>query len=287
VIAPAEIAARIRALPALSQAAARLHSLALDPRSSAADLEAVIRPDAALTANLLRLANSAHFGLRVPAATARQAVTLLGLRRVCEVATSAAFAPVIPPRLPGYEIDAAAFWTHCVAVAVLAEGLAGEVGGPPDLLFTAGLLHDLGKLAICAWVSGEAGEILSRARGGEGFAAAERDVLGLDHGEVGAEVAAAWGLPRAIAAVARWHHRPAGAAAGPDGRLVALVHAADALAHSLGLGADAGELAREIDPRAAQLAGVSARRLERVACEALEPIGELSRLFNAGEGARP
>jgi putative nucleotidyltransferase with HDIG domain len=283
VIGAAELAVRIRALPALSQAAARLHALAADPRSSAADLEAAIRPDPALTANLLRVANSAYFGLRSRAETARQAVALLGLRRVCEVATSAAFAPVIPARLPGYELDAAAFWTHCVAVAVLAERLAQEAGTPPELTFTAGLLHDLGKLAICAWVSGSSGAILARARGGEAFAAAERDVLGLDHGEVGDLLAAAWGLPPAVAAAARWHHRPA-EAAGPDGRLVALVHAADALAHSLGLGADAGELARQIDPRAARLAGVSARRLERVASESLEPIRDMARLFAAGGG---
>jgi putative nucleotidyltransferase with HDIG domain len=284
VIGAAEIAVRIRALPALSRAAARLHALAADPRSSAADLEAAIRPDAALTANLLRVANSAYFGLRSRAQTARQAVSLLGLRRVCEVATSAAFAPVIPARLPGYEVDAAAFWTHSVAVGVLAERLAQEAGTPPELTFTAGLLHDLGKLAICAWVSGEAGAILTRTRGGETFAAAERDVLGLDHAEVGDLLAAAWGLPPAVAAAARWHHRPADAAAGPDGRLVALVHAADALAHSLGLGADAGELARHIDPEAARVAGVSSRRLEWVASESLEPIREMARLFAAGGG---
>jgi putative nucleotidyltransferase with HDIG domain len=288
VIDPARVAASVRALPTPSAAVARLHALARDPRSSAADLDATIRPDPALTANLLKLANSAHFGLRHRVGTAREAIALLGVRRVCEVATSAAFAPLIPDRLPGYDVDARAFWGHCVAVAVLAErvALAGDRGarrGAPDLLFTAGLLHDLGKLAVAAFVAEGAGAILGRVRSGGPFAAAEREVLGVDHGEVGALVAEAWALPPPVAWAARWHHAPA--AAPEEARpLCALVHVADALAHSLGLGADAGELARAIDPEAARLAGASVRTLERVASESLDAIGEMTRALGAGGG---
>jgi putative nucleotidyltransferase with HDIG domain len=287
VIDPALVAARVRALPALSAAAARLHALAADPRSSAADLDEVIRPDPALTANLLRLANSAYFGRRRRAETPRQAIALLGLRRVCDVATTAAFAPIIPPRLPGYEIVAQAFWLHSVAVAVLAERLAAEAAElAPALTFTAALLHDIGKLAIATFVADEGEEILALVRqGGGAFAAAERAVLGVDHGEVGGLVAEAWQLPPAVAVAARWHHRPA-AAPEPARRRCALIHAADALAHALGLGADAGELARMIDPEAVRLAGVSVQRLERIASESIESIHEMGRAFTAGgEGA--
>jgi putative nucleotidyltransferase with HDIG domain len=289
VIAPAEVAARVRALPALSVAAVRLHALVADPRSSAADFEAVIRPDPSLTANLLRVANSAYFAPRSRVETARQAVALLGVRRICDVAAAAALAPILPRRLPGYEIDAAGFWTHCVAVAVLAERLAtGSGAGAPDVVFTAGLLHDLGKLAVCAFVSGESGAILARFRGGEGFASAEREVLGVDHAEVGALVAEAWALPIAVVQAARWHHRPAAAGAAGAGavRLAALVHVADALAHSLGLGADAGELGREVDADAVRTAGVSVQALERVASESLETIHDLARLLGGAGGAR-
>jgi len=285
VIALEAVLARVKELPTLSQVTVRLGVLLRDPRSSAADFEKVIRPDPALTANLLRIANSAYFGLRSPAETVRQAVTLLGQKRVYEVATAAALAPVVPARLPGYEIDAAAFWLHCVAVGVLSERLAKELDmAPPDLTFTAGLLHDVGKLAVATFVAGASEEILERVRGGDAFACAERAVLGLDHGEVGGAIGAAWALPQAVRAVARWHHAPGTDAAGPDGVLVDLVHAADGLAHALGLGADVGELARTIDAGAEARLGLRSRRLERAAGESLDAIREMASLFTPAAG---
>jgi putative nucleotidyltransferase with HDIG domain len=283
VIAPEKVLAHVRALPTISAASLRLSELARDPSTCAADFEKVIRPDPALTANLLRVSNSAYFGLRCRAETVRQAITLLGLKRVSEVAAAAALGPVLPARLPGYEVEASGFWLHSVAVAVLSERLAEELGVKrPDLTFTAGLLHDVGKLAICAFVSGACVPIMEAVRGGLAFVAAERAVLGLDHGELGGLVSEAWSLPRAAAEVARWHHEPGNAPEGADRTLIDLVHAADALSHALGLGTDAGELARTVDGGVEDRLGVKARRLERVAGESLDQIRELAALFTPG-----
>ncbi len=271
---------RIRQLPALAISSGQLAALLRDEHSSAADFERVIRPDPALTANLLRIANSAWFGLRSRADTIQQAITLLGIQRVYEAAASAALARVIPPRLAGYEIEAPAFWQHSIAVAILAERLAREIGTRlPDLTFTAALLHDVGKLVISVFVSEESTAILARVRAsGLPFVSAERAVLGVDHAEVGAEVACAWRLPDAAAWAARWHHQPKEAPPQADGTLVDLVHAADGLAHALGLGADAGELARRVDPEVSARLGLRTGRLERVASESLDPIREMSSL---------
>jgi putative nucleotidyltransferase with HDIG domain len=285
VIAASVVLAGVKELPTLSAAAVRLAALARDPRSSAADFEGVIRPDPALTANLLRVANSAYFGLRSRAGSVRQAITLLGLKRVSEVAAAAALAPVIPARLPGYELAAPGFWLHSVAVAVLSERLAQELRlRPPDLTFTAGLLHDMGKLAIGAFVGRASGAILERARGGRAFVDAERAVLGVDHAEVGAAVARAWSLPPVLADAARWHHAPGETPPEADRLLVDLVHAADALAHALGLGADAGELARSVDPGAQARLRLRPRRLEHVAGDCLDEIRELAGLFGGAAG---
>lgn len=285
-IAPQQILSRLKELPTLSAAVVRLSALARDERSSAADFEKVIRPDPALTANLLRIVNSAYFGLRCRAESVRQAVTLLGLKRTSEVAAAAALAPVIPHRLPGYEVEASSFWLHCVAVAVLSERLSVELDVRcPDLTFTAGLLHDLGKIAIGVFVAGESAEILSRTRqGGMAFVAAEREVLGLDHAQVGGTVAQAWNLPPAIADVARWHHAPGEAPETADRLLVDLVHVADALAHSLGMGTDVGEMSRKVDAGSEARLGIRARRLEHVASESLEQVRELARQFVPAPG---
>ncbi len=285
-ISPRAVLERVKELPTLSVAAARVSELARDERSGAADFERVIRPDPALTANLLRIVNSAYFGLHSRAETVRQAVTLLGVRRTSEVAAAAALAPVIPRRLPGYEVEAASFWLHCIAVAVLSEKLSVKLGVKrPDLTFTAGLLHDIGKLAICAFVAESSGTILEKVRGGGlAFVSAEREVLGVDHTEVGGDVARSWNLPRAVAEAARWHHQPGQAPEGADRVLVDLVHVADALAHSMGLGTDVGEMARTVEAASELRLGVKARLLESVAGDSLDEIRDLGRLFAPGPG---
>ncbi len=177
-IAPEAVLSRVRELPALSTALVRVQALVRDPRSSAADLEQAIRPDAALTANVLRIANSAYFGLRHPAATIRHAAALLGMKRLSEVA-AAALSPIIPARIPGYEMIAAEFWRHCVSVAVFAERIAGALSfQATDGLFTAALLHDIGKLAIATYFAGASSEILARTRAGVPLVDAERDDVG-------------------------------------------------------------------------------------------------------------
>jgi branched-chain amino acid transport system ATP-binding protein len=261
--------------------------LARDERAGAADFEAVVRPDPALTANLLRVANSAYFGLRCRADSVRQAITLLGVKRVSDIAAAVALAPVIPRRLPGYEVDAGAFWLHSVAVAALSERLAAQTRRPcPELTFTAGLLHDMGKLAIGAFVGQASDAILSRVRGGLSFVSAEQAVLGVDHGQVGGLVAEAWSLPPAAAAAARWHHAPAEAPGDAQRPAVDLVHAADALAHALGFGTDAGELARAVDAGAHERLGFRPRDLESTAGESLDAIRDLATLFTPAGGHR-
>lgn len=276
----------IRDLPSLSSSMEQLAALVRDQRSSPADFERVIQADQALTENLLRISNSVWFGLRSRAETAHQAITKLGIKRVYEAASSAALARVIPSRLAGYEIDASVFWQHSAAVAILAERLSREVGTrSPDLIFTAALLHDIGKLVIGVFVSQESTAILDQVRArGLPFVSAERSILGVDHGEVGGEVALAWRLPDVAVWACRWHHQPDSAPPEVSRALIDLVHAADGLAHSLGFGADAGELARRISPEVEARLGLRTARLERVAGDSLEAIREMSDLLR-WEGA--
>lgn len=99
-----------------------------------AEFEAVIRPDTALTTSLLRLANSAYFGRSRKIDSVRQAITLLGVKRLFKVAAGAAFTAIIPSRIPGYEIEAQAFWKHNVAVAILSERLAIDLGAADQIM---------------------------------------------------------------------------------------------------------------------------------------------------------
>ncbi|MBN1824778.1 MAG: HDOD domain-containing protein [Candidatus Eisenbacteria bacterium] len=281
-----EILKRIQSLHTLPASTARLSALVNDPKAGASDFEAVIRPDPALTANLLRMANSAYFGLSREVTSVRQAITLLGIKRVYEVASSVTFSRMLPATVPGYEIDATHFWLHCVGVAVLAERLAEELGRKaPDLIFTAGLLHDMGKLAIGSFLVDASEEVFGRVLDDSiDLAAAEKIVLGMDHADVGSDLAEHWNLPGPVSWAARWHHNPGEAPENVDRNLVDLVHVADGLAHSLGLGADRGELARTILPSAIERLGVNVRRLEFTASETIGQIYGMTELFSKCAG---
>lgn len=279
---------QIVSLPTMPTTAARIFSLSPGSDIGPDEFEVVIRPDPALTANVLRMANSACFGQGGQVKTVRRAVQLLGTRQVIRLATSALLTRVVPRRLPGYDIEAQAFWQHCLAVALLAERLAAQQSlESPDLIFTAGLLHDIGKLVIGTFLAEGAHGASVGARlqsGATSLAEAERGELGLDHAEIGAELAAYWKLPAEVIWVSRWHHAPGQVPDGVDRTMVDLVHLADGLAHSLGFGADVGELSRQIDPGAVERLGLGVRDLEHVASRTILDIQDWGDALARGTG---
>jgi putative nucleotidyltransferase with HDIG domain len=289
VIAPSLVAESIESLPTLPLAVAELSRLLATGEASAAELERVVRPDPALTANLLRVANSAMFrGVR-PIGTVREAVARMGTRNVFAVAAGAAFRRVIPARIPGFELDATAFWRHAVATATIAARLDRKHHGPgSELVFTAGLLHDVGKLVLGVFLERYAADLATRLAGEDlSFVAAERELLGTAHPEVGEAIARRWGLPAPIGLAARYHHQPTAAPRGAGRHIAGLVHIGSALAHLLGFGADVGELHRQVDPEVAAALGLDAAALERLACDCLDEIVELAAAIrpDAGDGA--
>ncbi len=281
----ARIISSIDSLPSLSATVLRLSKLVKDEHSDAGDVEEAVRLDPAITANLLRVANSSFFGATKQITSARHAITLIGLKRVFEASVGASMVRIIPERIPGYEMDSASYWKHCVAVAVLAERIAEIVNVvPPDLLFTAGLLHDIGKLAIGQFLDEEHVKVTeSLKEGNSDFISVEFDALGVQHADIGAEIAKRWNFPDAIIWAIRWHHSPSQLPADVDPLPVCLVHAADGLAHMLGFGFDKGELARAIDPKAIEQLGLKTADIEKAASAALDEITDMGDLFNSGE----
>ncbi len=284
-IDPTLLAKRMRALPAFSSSVVALDRVLAGPNPNLGEVESVITHDPALTANLLRFANSSLYHLSRPAHTVRQAALLLGLRRVRELALAAGFGAVLPARIAGYELTARQYWTHSVAVAILSAELAPVVGIPePDQVFVAGLLHDLGKLVLGSFLadSGEAIRIGLDQRELT-LLETERQILGTDHARVGLELAQQWKLPRSIAAVAEWHHCPDLAQNDEHAGLADLVQVADSLAHVLGCGSDVGELARQPHAPSLTRLGLNRRHLEVVASTVWDRIAQARELVGSAE----
>ncbi len=264
-------------LPTLPVVVTRLAALINDDSKGASHFEKVVKPDPALTANLLRLANSAFFGLRREVTSVRQAIALMGVKRVFELSATASFNKVLPKTIPGYEIESKMFWMHCIAVALMAEKL-GTIATkkPPDMIFTAGLLHDIGKLAIGSLLVSDKKEILGRVWSEDtSFFDSERETIGTDHAEVGQLMAEEWSLPEEVEWTSRWHHNPDGAPKEVNQVLVDLVHLADCLAHLVGFGADVGELARKMEEGPMKRLGLKVRDMELTAGEVAGHVHEM------------
>ncbi len=264
----------LESIPPLGDTFARLSALDKDHGAGAGDFANVIQADPSLAAGVLRLANSAEFGLARKVTTLSQAVAVLGTRKVVSIALAQAFRGVLPDTLPGYGIDSKMFWRHCISVGVLSQTLAAQLGlGGEEENFLAGLLHDIGKLVLSVFLARESTQV-ARALRIEGlpFLEAEKAVLGMDHCTAGVELARKWNLPQGLEAVICCHHGPSRLEAeGKDDEetaflqgIVDVVHMADCLAHEFGYGTDIGELSREIDPGAMERTEVSAPLLEKV-----------------------
>ena len=199
------------ALDPLPATVARLAALVVREDWSVADAAHLVEFDPALTGRLLRMANSAATAGLAPVATVRDAILRVGIGPVLAFATASGLKKQLRRALPEYGLSEGQLWRHAVATALAAELLSGpsRVVLPPEV-FTAALLHDVGKIVLARFLDGEYLRRLADARrdGGASSLDAEIEVLGVNHAELGAAIALHWTLPERLAAGIRHHHTP-------------------------------------------------------------------------------
>jgi len=277
--------AQVKSFPPIPGEAAKLLGLLRDPEASVSQVEAVLRNDPGLTANVLKLTNSAYFGLSAKIGSVRQAVVLLGSRRLLPLVLASCTHAVLNKDVRGYELSPGELWRHSIAVSVAAEILVRELKLPDaDIVFTAALLHDVGKLVLGEFVEDELAKIDRAAAEGIPFEEAEQAVLGTNHAEVGARILRQWSLPEEIVAAARWHHAPE-----TDCRrnpAVDVVHVADVLCLMIGIGVGREGLQYHFSATATERLGLKPFVLEKAASQTLQAVNELSELFGSGQASR-
>ena len=216
----------------------RINEAVESPASTTAKIGQIISQDPALTAHLLRIANSPLYGFTSKIDTISRAVMVIGTRGLRDLALAASAVDVFS-RIPGTTISMASFWRHSIFTGVIARLLAGRCNVlHSERLFVTGLLHDIGQLIIFYKLPEMARDVLNRSRGaGQVQHEVEREILGFDHAMVGGEILRTWNLPESISQAVTFHHEPSGA---DDYALeAAIVHLASSLA-SIGEGMTLG-----------------------------------------------
>lgn len=272
-----EILSVVRETPALPGGAAAAVRLLQDPEADPREIVRELERDVALSANVLRVANSASYGGSRRVATVRDALGRLGQARVFQIVVAVAIGPTAGRPVKGYDLSAGKLWEHSLAVAVGTGPIARELGiEEPRDLFVAGLLHDVGKILLGNFVEVDVAALLElTARERIPFVEAERRLLGVDHAEVGAALLEQWGLPDSIVEACRWHHDPEQAPA--VSLAVDVVHLSDALSLAAGIGLGSDGLQSRVSSAVVLRRGMDRKRTERAA------VGLMTAMADSGE----
>lgn len=272
------IATLIKSFPSMPGAAVKLLALMDTPEMTVSNIEEVLRFDAGLTANVLKLANSAYFGVPSKVGSVRQAVILLGLKRLIQMVIASCVSAIMEKPIPGYDLPVGELWRHSIAVSVAAEGLAGELAiKAAEEIFTAALLHDVGKLVLGDFVEDDFKKIETALSRGTSFETAESMVLGLNHADVGAQILTQWSLPVEIVNAVRWHHTPESAER--TDTMLDIVHVANVLCLMVGIGVRCDGLRCEPSSEVTARLGLETHHMDKVASQTLQWVGELSQVF--------
>jgi putative nucleotidyltransferase with HDIG domain len=276
------IIAKVESFPSLSGATTKLLSLLDDPNAPVAEIEEILRMDPGLTANVLKLSNSAYFGFPSEIGSVHKAIVLLGAKRLMQLVMTSCVNSVMNKPVPGYGLSTGELWRHSIAVSVAAEGLIKELNVPEaDEIFTAALLHDVGKLVLGEFVKDDIKKIEKIVSKDVSFEAAEKIALGTDHAEIGAKILESWGLPAEIVSAVRWHHDPD--AADETSTLIDIVHVANVLCLMIGIGVGREGLQYRPSPVVTKRLGIKSVHLEKVASHTMDWVSDLTDVYETNQ----
>jgi HD-like signal output (HDOD) protein len=223
-------------LPSFPAIVSRLIKVVNSPESSAEDAAELIERDPGLTSKMIRLANSAFYGIPRSISSVSSAVVILGFNTIRSLVLSASVMKLFPGSQK-QAVDKERFWKHSIVSAMAAKIIVRHFINirmmDPESAFCSGILHDIGKLIFNEFMNDEYAEVRSFAeKNGISMLNAETKILGINHAEICKVVSDKWSLPLDLEYSLVYHHNPA--AADKLHELVATIHFADILAHEIG-----------------------------------------------------
>lgn len=278
---PQELVNGMSDLVSLPEVCLRINDMIDDPNSTADSIGKFISQDPALTAKLLKVANSPFYGFTTEIGTVSKAVAVLGTRELRNLVLATSVSDIFKD-MSNDVITMQNFWEHSIFCGLIARNIAYEskkVKG--ESVFIAGLLHDIGQLIIMSKLPEQAKEALLLSVEGSGNISvidAERQVMGFDHAQVGGELIRHWKLPVSLQECVEFHHDPSNAKEAP--LEVAVVHMANIIANIGDVDSVEERDIEGIDPVAWQLTGLEHDSVEPIMKGAQAQISEVQSLLS-------
>lgn len=255
---------QLNGLATLPEVTAQVIKTVEDPRSSAAQLHSIVRHDPALVSRVLKVVNSAFYGLPGQVTSIDRAIVLLGLNAVKNLAVAASMGQMFRGMKLCEKYSAKDLWAHCVAVAVVSKELAKKV--KPALAeeaFLGGMIHDVGILiALQTWPE-QTRTVCDRASESDTFIDLEKSVIGVSHTHLGKLLAEKWQFPRGCQVIAACHHAPH-LAGESEKELVHLIYVADTLCCQAGYGFPLTALQQTVTPEHLRAIGTDQATVDSV-----------------------
>lgn len=272
-------------LATLPEIALEVMRVAENPQATGDDLNRVLSNDPTLSARILKIVNSAYYGMRREVTSISTAIALLGFAAIKSIAIAASLTRMFRGGSVAGGFEARELWKHSIAVATAARMLAPAVPGiEASDAFLAGLMHDIGIIVELQACRDEFGATIAAvgADADLSFLDAEATHLGATHEAFGMALCKAWRFPLALATVTGHHHRPL-VLSEQEGRLTALVHVADHLAARARLGYARTVAGSAIDPQVLHRLGLTDANLDSVSSTLAEQVAAVFPLLT-GEG---
>jgi len=225
-----------RDLPAMPQVASKVLELSADPNTSAVQLQQIISDDQAMTARILKIANSAMYSCSRKVKTLTEAIVMLGFDSIRSLVVTSAARNLYNTRNASTGLKERLLWEHSIGVAFACRLLVQErVPALSEEAFLAGLMHDIGKLVLNLRVPEQFDEIVQLVYNDNlPFNSTEREILGYDHAEVGAKLINKWNLSPMLEDTILHHHNPE--ALTIDNPLLLYLDLGNKVCHKLGIG---------------------------------------------------
>lgn len=223
-------------LPSLSTIDSALRELLSADQRYTSQIAEIIRRDPSLTARLLRLVNSVYYGMSKPVRNIEEAVFYLGVRQIRQLAMVTPIIEDFQKLAEGHRFPWRQFWRHCIATALMTREITDLLqSNDAEIDYVAGLIHDVGKIVMASAFPAHFNEIYhQRAEECKDLMHLEREVLGVDHAELGAMYLRKQRLPEAFVEIVQYHHVPQ--AARYQANVTAAVHVADLLVRHTKIG---------------------------------------------------
>ncbi|RZB38361.1 MAG: hypothetical protein SRB2_00109 [Desulfobacteraceae bacterium Eth-SRB2] len=271
---------KIDRLKPISQVATKVMSIAEDPESSMSDLSKVIIYDTAVTANLLKVANSAYFGLPEKVDSVHQGIVLMGMDQVANLVLLSTSGENLQTAQQGYDLEAGDLWKYSVSSALIARELAEKKGvKETHLIFTAALLKDIGKVVLNQYVKDSFDKINTLVtKRNFTFREAEKEVIGIDHAELGGMVAESWNFSPKMVEIIRHHHRPQESSISEFES--SIVYMADTICMMMGIGVGSDGLAYRFHRKVVESLELTERDFEKIIAGFAEKVKQLEAMMN-------